>query len=61
MRRVAFTIECRTAWWWTYLYVPAVLLMLALGATPNWAVVARDAERAVRIVLKPVRNDQVEL
>lgn len=40
------------AWWWTWLYVPSLMAMMALGAVPNWDKVADVMARAVRIKIK---------
>ena len=48
-------LRCRVvvhfAWWWTWLYAPAVVFLATLGATPDWDKVGRIAGKAVRIKL----------
>jgi hypothetical protein len=46
-----YRIYTTTAWWWTWLYLPAVFALMALGMTPDWTKVERAAVLAVRVRL----------
>ncbi|ASK91856.1 MULTISPECIES: hypothetical protein [Xanthomonas] len=61
MNKRQYTLQVRVAWWWTYLYTPAVVLMICCGLIPSQRRIEADAVRAIRIVLKPARRHEVAL
>ncbi|MGX9960884.1 hypothetical protein ACW0US_19210 [Xanthomonas euvesicatoria] len=61
MSKRQYVMKVRVAWWWTYLYTPAVVLMICCGLAPSQRRIEQDAVRAIRIVLRPVRRYEVTL
>lgn len=54
---VTLRVEVRLAWWWSWLYVPALYVLVAMGGQPDWDKVGRVAARAVKFKLARVRPE----
>ena len=52
--KITAKIEVRTAWWWNWLYLPAVNFLTESGMEPDMAKVSAMAEKAVRIKIVEV-------
>lgn len=50
-------VQVYVAWWFTWLYVPGLMTLAALGGTPDWSKVDRMLTRAVRVKLVPVKSE----
>lgn len=57
-REGSIDVRVYLAWWWTYLYVPTLIITAAIGIPPNWERVERDLTRALRtkIVIRKFRG-----
>ena len=60
MKPIRFRVEVRIAWWWNWVYAPAVVFFAALGATPDWDKVSEIAGKAVRARLVRVDDGVLE-
>lgn len=47
-------LDLKVHWvcWWTWLYVPGLMFLMALGMVPNWDKVTDVMAKAVRIRIK---------
>lgn len=59
-RTYTYRIVITTAWWWGWLYVPAVMTLVLMGGTPDWNKVERVAAFALRLRLVLVETGRVE-
>lgn len=45
-------ISIHHVWWLKTLYLPGIVLMCALGITPDWELVDRTIQRGLRVTIK---------